>query len=210
MSTNNLPANLRRHTAWKDAAYSHTVNLPEDFVMPSVITNQVRKGNVIRKGINAVCEIIGQSFKFTYSPDTMSRMQGEWDQYFFFDDEVFLGGAIEGTIGYREPNNFETDVVIRDGQVTTIEIQGLTALSALTARSEAAADASEAALNEFFDALPIRVATYAAMVALLVLNHPREFTVLADEEQGVDKVPYKWDGVELFVYGTLVDPQPTL
>jgi len=55
-----------------------------------------------------------------------------------------------------------------------------------------------------------RPATYAAMVALLRLNHPKTFTVQNDEFQGIQKVPYYWDGVELYVYGTLVDPQPTV
>lgn len=55
-----------------------------------------------------------------------------------------------------------------------------------------------------------RVATFAAMVALLVEGQPRQFTVLNDEVQGIQKVPYQWDGVELFVYGTLVEPQPTI
>ena len=55
-----------------------------------------------------------------------------------------------------------------------------------------------------------RVATFADMIELLQPNQPRKFTVINDEFQGIKKVPYEWDGVELFVYGTLVEPQPTL
>jgi hypothetical protein len=76
-------------------------------------------------------------------------------------------------------------------------------------KMQAVDDAIEAK-NILMGALPVRVATFAAMVELLRLNAPRYFTVINDEIQGIESVPYTWDGVELFVYGTIVEPQPEL
>jgi plastocyanin len=56
----------------------------------------------------------------------------------------------------------------------------------------------------------LRVETFAEMESLLRVGQSQKFTVLDDEVQGIEKVPYEWDGVELFVYGTLVEPQPTI
>lgn len=56
----------------------------------------------------------------------------------------------------------------------------------------------------------LRVETFAEMESLLRVGQSQKFTVLDDEVQGIEKVPYEWDGVELFVYGTLVEPQPIL
>ena len=63
-----------------------------------------------------------------------------------------------------------------------------------------------------------RVATFAAMVALIVGGRPSRFTVIDDEYQESlppflpeQEVPYMWDGVTLFEYNSSpCDRQPNL
>lgn len=101
----------------------------------------------------------------------------------------------------------DTQVAVSSAQ-TAINEAGVAqdaADGAIAAKNEAVA-----ARDEVVNRSPLRVATYAEMTSILELNKPRDYTVLNDEFQGVERVPYYWDGVELFVYGTLVEPQPVV
>jgi len=243
---NNLPSNLKRHTMFRDKPYSHKVNFPEGYTMPTLITAEVRKNNRVIIGITPTITKEGQSFTFTYSPETLSKIMGLYDQYYLFDGIQVLGGEINTVIQIGDPDGGETNVTIAGESVTTIQIPGsqlafetleqVTTLAEQvdtdTIAVEAGRAATEGYLNQVVnlksdvttlksdmiairdEAMSIvanpRPATYAAMVALLRLNHPKTFTVQNDEFQGIQKVPYYWDGVELYVYGTLVDPQPTV
>jgi len=235
---NNLPSNLKRHTMFRDKPYSHKVNFPEGYIMPALITAEVRKSNRVIIGITPDVTKEGQSFTFTYSKETLSKIMGLYDQYFLFDGIQILGGEINTVIQIGDPTGGETNVTIAGDTVTVIEIPGSElaqqtleqvtekAAEVETARLQTVQKASEAAADRVQTGLdrtavtsakdivvnmqPVRVATFTAMTTLLRLNKPRNFTVIADEFQGVDLVPYEWDGITLFVYGTPVDPQPVV
>lgn len=230
---NNLPSNLKRHTMFRDKPYSHKVNFPDGFPMPSLITAEVRKGSKVIPGITPEISITGQSFTFTYQPSTLAKIRGLYDQYYLFDGQQYLGGEINTVVQIGDPDGGETNVVIAGDTVTTIQIPGLdvtegklqevltVAAGVVTAGSEIETKRQEVAGNtqvvleaaqEFDETKRVKLASFAAVLPLCIANKPRLFSVNVDETLGNSvHVPYRWDGAILFMYDIYPSSiQPTL
>lgn len=150
----------------------------------------------------------GGDVVLSLTADEVRSLPAKFEYYLLIDDDSICGGNVSVRMGTGNNTSGVTQITINGDHVTTIQIPGYSVVAGLVERAEAAAEGAEEARDEFFDALPLRVATFAAMVALLQQGKPRSFTVIDDEIQGIESVPYTWDGVELFVYNTLVEPQP--
>lgn len=206
----NLPQQFPGHEMYQQTRYQYIYRFDEGFPVPSEVVCELRKHNILLAGLAPECSFAGTDLLLDFSKELLSKLYGAYDLYFLFNGVPVFATPLDIKIGYGVPTVGTTLVHTGDIIFTTVQLDSVTTVAGLVAQAQAARDDAEAARDEFFDALPVRVASYAAMVALLVEGQPRQFTVLNDEVQGIQKVPYQWDGVELFVYGTLVEPQPTL
>lgn len=191
----NLPSNIGRHTAFKDKPYTHLFSFPDDYNMPSSIIGQVRRNGRVIESLSPEIAIEGKTFSFTYSVEKLQKMQGLSLQFFLFDGIHVLGGYINVLIDTGEHVSGSSNIIIAGGDTSVVEIGSVVEITEF---------------QKLITGVTKRVPTYQAMIGLLIANTPQKFTIVDDEFQGVESVPYEWDGVELFVYGTLVDPQPIL
>lgn len=218
MTTGNLPIQAFSAVVTPEQGYKVTLNYGAGFDLTNAAVRVYQRSKQLTAGVPNLA-ITGQQIVITYSVEQLTELRKAAS---VTQHHIYLPNMLYTTrVGWEITvvNKFSDAVQVEsllgvtlgeDGETIAVSISGADVVAGLVAQAEAARDDAEAARDEFFDALPVRVASYAAMVVLLVEGQPRQFTVLNDEVQGIQKVPYQWDGVELFVYGTLVEPQPTL
>lgn len=156
-------------------------------------------------------------------------------------DYYTFGYNIIAELGFGQPigNNFKVSIDLKGptGDITPeaaalalqinnqasqvsfdTESASLSAISTASDRQIVVSKAQEVeeAREEIIAGKRMRIATFAAMIALIQQNKPRDFTVVNDERFGLaiapdkDNIPYSWDGEVLLFYGlTPCDIQPT-
>lgn len=218
MTTGNLPIQAFSAVVTPEQGYKVTVNFGAGFDLTNAAVRVYQRSKQLTAGVPNLA-VTGQQIVITYSVEQLTELRKAAS---VTQHHIYLPNMLYTTrVGWEITvvNKFSDAVQVEsllgvtlgeDGETIAVSISGADVVAGLVAQAEAAADDAETARDEFFDALPVRVASYAAMVALLVEGQPRKFTVINDEELGVEKSQYEWDGVELFVYGTLVEPQPIL
>jgi hypothetical protein len=128
--------------------------------------------------------------------------------------------AADALVSANEASSSATDAEVSANNAATAAGQAATSASgAATSASAAAtaetnAEAAQVAAEEASElaiaARRTRINTFALMLAACEPNEPRDFTVINDEFQDDENVPYIWDGVFLFEYNgfDICDQQP--
>lgn len=192
-SMNNLPSNLTRHTVFRDNDYSHTLVFPDTYVLPAVedMAMQVRRNAVIVDDVDAVITKDGQRVTFTYAKEDLALIPGYNFQYFLIDGKSILGGELMVVIGVGEQDVTETQVIIEDGNVTTVVVQGLDLVAELT---EIAVEAAAKVANK----IP------SLSVAQLQASLIPDFSTVAISDQLKSGTFFLRNGTSLAIDGAMV------
>lgn len=131
---NSLPSNMKRHTLFRDNSNSHTFVFQDSFALPAPdkIKMQVRYHGKILE-IEPEIAVDGQRVTYTYTPEMLADIPEISDHYLVLDGKSFLGGQLGVLIGYGEQDISETQVMVADGEVTTVEVYGMALIDAQVA-----------------------------------------------------------------------------
>lgn len=150
---NSLPSNMKRHTLFRDNSNSHTFVFQDSFPLPTPdkIKMQVRYNRRILE-VEPEIAVDGQRVTYTYTPEMLALIPGVADHYLVLDGKSFLGGQLGVLIGYGEQEISETQVTVTDGEVTVVQVMGLSLVEAQVAiatekAAQTAADALQTAAD---------------------------------------------------------------
>jgi hypothetical protein len=135
---NNLPANMGRHTAFRDNEYKHTFIFPETYALPTVdqIKMQIRANQVVLP-IEGTVSVLAERIVVTYPPSVLQLVPAGASHYLVLSGRSVLGGPLYVLVGYGAQDITETQVAINENdEFTTVEISGMTLISALISRIE--------------------------------------------------------------------------
>ena len=96
--------------------------------------------------IDPTIAVDGQRVTYTYTPDMLAKVPSIVQQYLVLDGKSFIGGELGVLVGYGEQDISETQVTVVDGEVTVVEVMGLSLVTEqVGVATEKAAEASTSA-----------------------------------------------------------------
>lgn len=141
---NYLPSNIDSDSIFRENPWTKLFRFDESFLSGKEIRVEIWGGNTI---ISVIPEtnINGPDFNFYLNIGQVRSLPSSFVYYIIFNDVYLLGGKVYILTGTGSQSTGVTSVVIQEGDVTTVQIDGVEAVSELVAKvqQDAASVASD-------------------------------------------------------------------
>lgn len=204
----NRPARVPNIIAFRESLLNIRFRFPEDYLFPnpSVFFRVDRQ----LYDLTITPTFADRIITITVPKIEVNKFPNRIDYYLLKDGESSLMGSIYVQMGGEDDGddaNGIFEVTIVDDQTIVVYISSEQAVEDAIAAKDAAEAARDVVLATTYDPRP---ATFTSMLSLRQAGVKQDFTVQVDEYQGVDQVPYYWNGYKLFAYGTEVPEEDIL
>ncbi len=232
MNTGNLPIQAFDADVFSQRDYKVTVDFAPELDITGGTVEIFQRSKQI-PGVTPTVNITGQQMVVTYTSAQLKKLPSITQHYVRLTAGTFFGWTLTASTSFATGMLEEAVITVNigeDGQIVVTNILGADIVAGLTeeaqtARDEAREYAEDTAddrvatgedraavtqmKDEFFDALPLTVPTYADMMDLIVPDKPRTYYIEIDTD-GSENRKYEWTGsVLLFLGLSIAVNQPT-